>query len=130
MPTIGLAGAGIMGYASAEKIIEAGHAMIAFDPHEPSAARVKMLGASLASSPVDLAQQCEIILMFLPGPSVIEEVVAGPNGLLSGIEENSVIVDLSTTEPESTRKLAGLAAEQGVGYLDAPVLGRPASIGK
>jgi 3-hydroxyisobutyrate dehydrogenase/2-hydroxy-3-oxopropionate reductase len=130
MKNIGLIGAGIMGSASAEKILEAGNTVIAFDPHQPSAARVEQLGASLAASPAEVAQQCEVILMFLPGPTVIEEVVAGPNGLLSTIQEGSVIVDLSTTDPESTCKMADLAAANNVSYLDAPVLGRPASIGK
>jgi 3-hydroxyisobutyrate dehydrogenase len=130
MKTVGLIGAGTMGLISAEKIIEAGLKLIAFEPFEPSAAKVKKLGATLASSPAQVAQQCEIVLLFLPGPKVIEEVVTGTNGILSAIKKNSIIVDLSTTDPQSTRALAAQARKQHVGYLDAPVLGRPGSIGK
>ena len=130
MKTVGLIGAGTMGLVSAEKIIEAGFNLIAYEPFQPSATKVEKLGATLADSPAGVAQECEIVLLFLPGPRVIEEVVSGPNGLLSSIKANSVIVDLSTTDPESTRKLAAQAEKQQVGYLDAPVLGRPGSIGK
>lgn len=130
MKNIGLIGAGIMGSTAAEKIIEAGHTLSVFDTYEPSAAKVGNLGATIASSPAEVAQQSEVILMFLPGPPVIEDVVAGPEGLLSNLSAGSVIVDMSTTAPESTKKMSALAALKDVGYLDAPVLGRPASIGK
>ena len=130
MQNIGIVGAGTMGRAAAGKIIDAGLSLAAFDPYSPSAAIVEQLGATLATSPAAVAEQSQVILLFLPGPVQIEEAVAGTSGILSGISENSVIVDLSTTDPESTCKLAGLAASQNVGYLDAPVLGRPTSIGK
>ena len=129
MQKIGLIGAGVMGFTAAEKIIKAGHALIAYDSYGPSADNVKQLGATIAESPSGVAQQSEVIILFLPGPQQIEAVVAGPRGLLSSINEGSVIIDMSTTDPESTCKLAALAAAKKVGYLDAPVLGRPSSIG-
>ncbi|MDA0349376.1 MAG: NAD(P)-dependent oxidoreductase [Verrucomicrobia bacterium] len=130
MQNIGLIGAGVMGFTAAEKIIEAGYPLTVFEPNQASAARVQGLGAKLVTSPAEAAKQSDIVILFLPGPSVIEAVVAGTDGLLSTIREGSVIVDMSTTDPESTRTLATLAKSKNVGYLDAPVLGRPASIGK
>ena len=130
MQNIGLIGAGVMGFTAAEKIIEAGYPMAVYEPNQVSAGRVQELGAKLVTSPAEAANQSDVVILFLPDPSVIEKVVAGPDGLLSEIREGSVIVDMSTTDPESTRKLAALAKSKHVGYLDAPVLGRPASIGK
>ncbi len=129
MKRIGLIGAGTMGRASVARILEGGFDLVVYEPFGPSAEKVGQLGATLVSSPAAVASECEIVLLFLPGPEVIEEVVAGANGLLSAIQEDSVIVDLSTTDPDSTRKMAAQAADKQVGYLDAPVLGRPGSIG-
>ncbi len=130
MERIGLIGAGTMGAAAAANIIEGGYQLTAYDPHGPSAENAEQIGATLAASPAEVASESDIVLMFLPGPKVIEAVVSGPDGLLSTISEGAVIVDLSTTDPDSTAKLAALADRRSVGYLDAPVLGRPGSIGK
>lgn len=118
-----------MGHTAAKRIIESGGSLTAFDTFRPSAVKVEELGAILADNPAGVAQQSKVILLFLPVPREIEEVVAGDSGILTGVSEGSVIVDLSTTDPDSTRKLAVLATSQNVGYLDAPVLGRPSSIG-
>jgi 3-hydroxyisobutyrate dehydrogenase-like beta-hydroxyacid dehydrogenase len=63
-------------------------------------------------------------------PADVAEVVAGEDGLLRAARRGATIVDLSTVDPGSTQRMAAVAAERGVGYLDAPVLGRPQGIGK
>jgi 3-hydroxyisobutyrate dehydrogenase-like beta-hydroxyacid dehydrogenase len=60
----------------------------------------------------------------------VKSCVAGPEGLLSTAKPGSVIVDMSTVDPGTSRELWQMAQPAGVGYLDAPVLGRPASVGK
>ena len=70
-----------------------------------------------------------MVLMFLPGPAQIIECVAGSTGLLQTAPSGAIIVDLSTVDPGTTRRMAALAGDKGIGYLDAPVLGRPASVG-
>jgi 3-hydroxyisobutyrate dehydrogenase/2-hydroxy-3-oxopropionate reductase len=67
--------------------------------------------------------------MFLPGPREVEACVSGPDGLLSKARPGAALVDLSTVDPGSTQRMAAAARAKQVGYLDAPVLGRPASIG-
>ena len=65
-----------------------------------------------------------------PGPVQIVECVAGPTGLLQTARPGQIIVDMSTVDPGTTQRMATLAREKGVGYVDAPVLGRPARVGK
>ena len=97
----------------------------------PSAVeKVKKLGGIAAHSPADMAAKADIVILFLPGPREVEVSVIGENGLLTGAREGMVIVDMSTVGPDVTQKLARLAQAKGVGYLDAPVLGRPATVGK
>jgi len=71
----------------------------------------------------------QVILLSLPGPMQVKEVVSGDKGLLSGACKGQIIVDLSTVDPSTTREMASRAEKLGVGYLDAPILGRPKSIG-
>ena len=80
-------------------------------------------------SPAAVARAAEVVLLSLPMPSDVEEVVAGQNGLLTEARPGQVIVDLSTVDPMCTQKMAAAAKEKGVGYLDAPVLGRPPGCG-
>ncbi|MEW6263217.1 MAG: NAD(P)-dependent oxidoreductase [Thermodesulfobacteriota bacterium] len=130
MEKIGLMGAGVMGLAAAGKIVEAGYPLLVYDPASRARVEARNLGAGVVETPAEAAAAAEIILMFLPGPGEVEEVVAGGQGLLQGAGGGTVIVDHSTIDPETTRRLAALAGEKGVGYLDAPVLGRPAGVGK
>jgi 3-hydroxyisobutyrate dehydrogenase len=129
MHTVGIIGAGVMGRAAARKLIEAGHRLIVYEIAPASLRKIQDLGATGAASPAEVALQARTVLMFLPGPKEVEGCVLGEQGLLSAAAPGLVIVDLSTIDPETTRRMAKVSASQGVGYLDAPVLGRPSSVG-
>jgi 3-hydroxyisobutyrate dehydrogenase len=129
METIGLAGFGMMGSKAAEKILQAGHALVVFDVSPGAAKKASALGAEIAASPGEVSGRAGRVLMFLPGPKEVELCVAGQEGLLSGAKEGSIIVDMSTVDPGITLRMAEAARKRGVGYLDTPVLGRPVSVG-
>lgn len=67
--------------------------------------------------------------MFLPGPKEVRQCVCGEAGLLTSTRENLVIIDFSTVDPQTSRSMAEISEKKEVGYLDAPVLGRPATVG-
>jgi 3-hydroxyisobutyrate dehydrogenase len=129
MNTVGIIGAGVMGQAAAAKLIEAGYPLIVFEILPASRKKMTDLGAICADSPADLARQTQTILLFLPGPNEVESCVLGEGGILSAAAPGGMVVDLSTIDPGTTRRLAGIAVSREVGYLDAPVLGRPSSVG-
>jgi 3-hydroxyisobutyrate dehydrogenase len=129
MSTIGIIGAGIMGRAAAEELMKSGYLLAAFDTAPPALEKIVALGAERASSPAGIAAVADIILMFLPGPAEVEACVAGPDGVLQAARSGMVIVDMSTVDPGITLRMNQASRSQGVGYLDAPVLGRPASVG-
>jgi 3-hydroxyisobutyrate dehydrogenase len=128
--SIGLIGLGIMGSAAAGKLVAAGKKLYVYDVSPNTLEKAAALGASFLPSPAEIAAACPLVLMFLPGPNEITQVVAGRDGLLSTAATGAVIVDHSTVDPGHTRKMASLAMEKSIGYLDAPVLGRPAAVGK
>lgn len=127
---IGMIGLGTMGFEMVKALLEAKYEVFACDIDSKKVDRAKELGARAAGSPRESAEVTDISLLSLPMPKDVEMVVCGQAGILSGAKKGHTIVDLSTTDPFSTRENAEKAGKSGVGYLDAPVLGRPAACGK
>jgi len=130
MDIIGLIGAGVMGLTATRKILEAGRSLLVFDTSLNAQANARSIGADVAPNLIEVARKSDLILMFLPGPEEVESCVGGPDGLLTESRTGMIIVDMSTIDPATTRRMASLARKKQVGYLDAPILGRPISVGR
>lgn len=120
---VGFVGLGLMGRPMARNLMRAGYDLVV---HNRSRGKVEELmseGAEAAESPREVAESSSIVFTMLPGPPEVREVVAGEDGLLQGAEEDSLLVDMSTSSPVLARELARTAREQGAGMLDAPVSG-------
>jgi 2-hydroxy-3-oxopropionate reductase len=120
---VGFVGLGIMGAAMAGNLLEAGHELVVHNRTRTKAEQLTQYGALVADSPREVAELSDISITMLPGPSQVEEVVAGEGGLLEGAKEGSLIVDMSTSSPVLARELARTARERGASMLDAPVSG-------
>lgn len=129
MSKIGLIGAGVMGKAAARKLLEAGSTLNVYDTIPESVEALAALGANPLQSPLEAAAASNFILMFLPGPAEVRQCVVGPQGVLAGANTGLIVVDHSTVDPGTSEDMTLSAAKSGVDYLDAPVLGRPATIG-
>ena len=81
------------------------------------------LGAKEASSPKDVADSSEAIILSLPGESEVEDVILGKGGILDGGRPGSVLVDMSTISPLTARRMAEVLEKRGMDMLDAPVSG-------
>lgn len=128
--TVGLVGVGTMGSRMLARLLESGHSVVARDIAPEAERRAAQAGATVVGSPADVARRASLALLSLPVPADVDQVVAGDDGLLAGAQPGTIIVDLSTVDPDTTRRNASRAAAWGVGYLDAPVLGRPPGCGK
>jgi len=121
---VGFIGLGIMGKPMAKNLMEAGYELVLYNRTRQKAGELaKESGAGVAESPKEVAESSDVIITMLPGPPQVEEVVAGEVGVLEGIKEGALLVDMSTSSPVLARKLARIARERGVGMLDAPVSG-------
>lgn len=127
---IGIVGVGTMGSKMLEAFAKAGYTVYARDVDKKAEENAVKLGAKVVDSPAKVAEYAEIVLLSLPLPSDVEEVVLGGDGLLTNPKSLKVIADLSTVDPFITQKNAERAKIPGVGYVDAPVLGRPQNCGK
>ena len=123
MDKVGFVGLGIMGTSMARNLIEDGHELVIHNRTRAKAEKLAMLGAEVATSPREVAGRSDVIITMLPGPPEVEEVLAGENGLLEGVRDGSLIVDMSTSSPLLAQELSRTANTRGVGMLDAPVSG-------
>ncbi len=127
---VGLVGLGSMGSNIARVLLEAKHEVFALDIDGEKVKVAVALGAKAAATPKESAQATDVSLLSLPMPQDVESVVCGEEGILAGAKRGHIIVDMSTVDPFSTRKNTEIASKSGVGYIDAPVLGRPQACGR
>ena len=123
MESVGFIGLGNMGSGIAGSIQKAGYPMVIYDVREEVTKPALEGGARLAGSPSEVARLSEVIFTSLPGPKEVEEVVTGPEGILEGVKEGGVYVDLSTSRPTLIRQIEPLFRQKGAHVLDAPVSG-------
>ncbi len=121
--TVGFIGLGIMGKPMAKNLIEAGHELIVYNRTQEKAEELAGDGATVAGSPREVAERSDVVITMLPDSPQVEEVLTGEAGVLEGIEEGTLIVDMSTISPVVTEELAAKVKEKGASMLDAPVSG-------
>ena len=120
---IGFIGLGIMGHPMAKSLIEAGYDLVLYNRTREKAEELAGEGAEAAGSPREVAEKSDIIITMLPDSPQVREVVSGESGVLEGIKEGSLVVDMSTISPVVTEELAAQIEEKGATMLDGPVSG-------
>ncbi|MFI5257008.1 MAG: NAD(P)-dependent oxidoreductase, partial [Gemmatimonadales bacterium] len=83
----------------------------------------RQLGARVASSPADAARGAEVVFTCLPVSADVESLLEGADGLLAGMVPGSVLVDCTSGDPATSRRIAARLTERAIGFLDAPVSG-------
>jgi 2-hydroxy-3-oxopropionate reductase len=120
---VGFIGLGVMGKPMAKNLIEAGYDVVVYNRTREKAEDLASEGATVADSPKGVAEQSDIIITMLPDSPQVKEVLAGEDGVLEGVKEGALIVDMSTISPVVTEELSQKAQEKGASMLDAPVSG-------
>jgi 3-hydroxyisobutyrate dehydrogenase-like beta-hydroxyacid dehydrogenase len=122
---VGFIGLGTMGGSMAYNALQGGNELVVHDIRRESATRHLEAGASWADTPREVAEASEIVFTSLPGPTEVEAVALGEDGIFQGLTEGKVYLDLSTSTPGLIRRISEQAAARGIHVLDAPVSGGP-----
>jgi 2-hydroxy-3-oxopropionate reductase len=120
---IGFIGLGIMGKPMAKNLLKAGYELVIYDINQAAVAEVAAAGAQAAASAKAVAQMTEIIITMLPNSPHVKAAVLGTNGVLEGVREGSIVIDMSSIAPLASQEIAAKLAAAGVEMLDAPVSG-------
>jgi 3-hydroxyisobutyrate dehydrogenase len=121
--TVAFIGLGRMGLPMATRVAGAGYRLRGYDTSAAAREAVAVLdGAVVVDSAVAAAAGADAVVLMLPSSSQVRSVLLD-DGLLGSLEPPAVLIDMSSSEPLETRKLAALAAERGIELVDAPVSG-------
>ncbi len=121
---VGFIGLGIMGGPMAKNLMQAGYELILHNRTKEKAGDLAAEGsAEVADSPREVAEKSDVIITMLPDSPDVRGVVAGEDGVLEGLKEGSLLIDMSTISPVVTEELARKVGERGAAMLDAPVSG-------
>ena len=118
---LGLIGLGAVGGRLAARLLERFGTLAVLDTDEEQVARVCALGARAVADARSLGSACDVLLLSLPSPAAVREVMEGPQGLLAGIRTGAIVVDTSTLDPDSSVEWAARTEERAARYLDAPI---------
>lgn len=121
MTAIGFVGLGTMGAPMALNVLKGGHAMTVHDLNPAAVEKLVAAGARRARSLAELAKASDIVFTMLPDAPDVEAAVTGPGGILEGLRPGSIYVDMSTIDPETTRRIGALVAAKGARVVDSPV---------
>ena len=123
MSRVGFIGLGIMGKPMALNLIKAGIELVVFNRTSSKMDELIKTGAIGANSPKEVAENSNIIITIVSDTPDVEDVILGEHGVIHGAKEGSVVIDMSTISPSTTKKIAVRLKEKNVAMLDAPVSG-------
>jgi 3-hydroxyisobutyrate dehydrogenase-like beta-hydroxyacid dehydrogenase len=123
MANLGYIGLGVMGSRMVNRLLDKGHTVTGYNRTRSKAQWLIDRGMRWADSPREVVEAAGITLSMLTDSAALEEVVAGPGGVLAGIAPGKIFIDMSTVSPAISRELALRVRAKGGEMVDAPVSG-------
>src|SRR5207302_4758218 len=121
--TISYLGLGTMGSGMASNLLIAGYKLTVWNRSAEKCEAFASKGARVADTPADAVRDTELVMYCLSNEEAVEEVVFGAKGILAGIKEGQIAIDMSTVLPATSLREQEAYAKRGVDFLDVPVFG-------
>ena len=118
---VGFIGLGVMGAPMAANILKGGHELTVWDRSAEAVARLVQAGAKAAGSAKEVGEASEIVVTMLPEPQHVEQVVTGPGGVIEGLRKGGIVIEMSTIDPGTSRKVGDALRAKGMELVDSPV---------
>jgi len=123
-PRIGFIGTGLIGTPMVERLLECGLRVSVWNRSANKLAPLVALGADAEASAIDVARRADIVCLCLSNTDAVRDVVFGATGIVAALSAHSLVIDLSSIDPDATVSMAAeLVARSGAHWLDAPVSG-------
>jgi 3-hydroxyisobutyrate dehydrogenase-like beta-hydroxyacid dehydrogenase len=122
-PKLGFIGIGSMGRPIARRLLQAGYKVSVYNRDRSKAEALVGYGAVVANSIAELASNTDVILSCLANDDAVRNVYAGPEGVFANVRPGTVVMEMSTVNPETSRELYKLGVARAVSLLDLPISG-------
>src|SRR5580700_38365 len=123
MANLGFIGLGVMGGQMVNRLLEKGHVVTGYNRTRGKAQWLIERGMKWADSPCAVARAADVTFAMVTNVAALEAIADGPDGILAGLRQGKIFVDISTVSPSASRALAARVREKGADMLDAPVSG-------
>jgi 3-hydroxyisobutyrate dehydrogenase-like beta-hydroxyacid dehydrogenase len=120
---LGIVGIGYMGRPIAQRLLQAGFRLSAYDRHRTKAEQLIPYGGKVAESVAELSSGCDVLLSCLATDDAVLNTYKGADGAFAHARRGSLVIDLSTVTPETSQELSKLGAERGIHVLDVTMSG-------
>ena len=125
---LGWIGLGDMGQVIIPRLLEAGHDVTGWNRTRSKADPLVQKGMGWANSPREVAQNSDFVFSMVTNADAVEAIALGDDGVISGLSEAGVYLDMSTIDPLVSRNVSAAFAERGLTMLDAPLSGSPVTV--
>jgi 3-hydroxyisobutyrate dehydrogenase-like beta-hydroxyacid dehydrogenase len=123
MQEIGLIGVGYIGKLFVDRLRDADYSLTVFDIDEAQVAYAVDEGATAADTPAEVADIADVVLIAVPGSPEVEATMEGEDGLLETLEEDQLVIDVTTTHTDTSITYEERCADRGVRFIEAPITG-------
>ncbi|MBR0260556.1 MAG: NAD-binding protein [Selenomonadaceae bacterium] len=123
MRKVGFIGLGIMGKPMVRNLLKAGIAVTVYDINAAAVAEMVEAGAKSAATPKETSKGQDVVITMVPNGKIVEGLLTGDDGILAGVDEGTIIADMSSVTPTQSKHFAELAAKKNCPFLDSPVSG-------
>jgi len=118
---VGFVGLGVMGAPMAANILKHGHELTVFDLSQQAVDRLVQAGAKAAKTPQEVGAASDFVVTMLPEPQHVEQAVLGPDGIAAGLKAGGIVIEMSTIDPATSRRVGDALRAQGKELVDSPV---------
>jgi 3-hydroxyisobutyrate dehydrogenase len=105
-----------------QRLVEQGYDVVGSDVSEPARAQLAAIGAHVTDRASDAAHGADVVILMLPDSNVVDAVVRSEE-FADALSPSTVVIDMSSSEPQRTKELSKFLTERGVAFIDAPVSG-------
>lgn len=123
---IAVIGMGQMGSGMARRLIATGHDVVGYDVNTQTRQALRKEGVAMADSAAVAVAGRDIVLTSLPDPAAVREAWLGEGGLVAVTAKGTLVLELSTIDPQTMKEVGAAAAAKGIDVVDCPVSGSPA----
>jgi len=120
---LGFIGIGYMGRPIAQRLLKAGFRLTAYDRHRTKAEELIRYGGTVAENVAELSSNCDVVLSCLASDEAVLNIYKGADGAFANAHRGSLVIDLSTVNPQTSQELSRLGSVRGVGVLDVTISG-------